>query len=219
MTKLKTAVIEVLNFKASEAGGMKFTCYGNVKGNVDHVGDRTLDGAYQKSIDKHKQKNTMPKMLWMHNPYETPIGKWIAMKEDAKGLLMEGEFADTEKGREMYTLMKDGHVDSFSIGYKVIQEKWNTSKQCNDLIELDIVEVSAVNFACNEASTLQSIKTHIGEGGTPTKAELREILKSVGWLSKRSIERITAAYTPTEEPKETELAEMKAVLAKLEMFQ
>lgn len=200
--KLKTAVIDILNFKALDSGGMKFTCYGNVKGNIDHAQDRTLDGAYKKSIERHVKNGTMPKMLWMHNPYETPIGKWVSMEEDSKGLLMEGEFADTEKGREMYTLMKGGHVNSFSIGYRVIEEKWNSQKQCNDLIELDIVEVSAVNFACNEESLLQDIKSKMHDGGTPTKAELRELLKSIPGLSKREIERITAAYKPADETEE-----------------
>lgn len=200
--KLKTAVIDILNFKALDSGGMKFTCYGNVKGNIDHAQDRTLDGAYKKSIERHVKNGTMPKMLWMHNPYETPIGKWVSMEEDSKGLLMEGEFADTEKGREMYTLMKGGHVNSFSIGYRVIEEKWNSQKQCNDLIELDIVEVSAVNFACNEESLLQDIKSKMHDGGVPSKAELRELLKSIPGLSKREIERITANYNPKDETEE-----------------
>lgn len=215
---MKKAVIAVSQFKSTETGTMKFTCYGNVKGNIDHALDRTLDGAYQKSIENHKKNGTMPKMLWMHNPYETPIGKWTSMKEDSKGLWLEGEFADTDKGREMYTLMKDGHVDSFSIGYRVIEEKWNSEKRCNDLIELDIREVSAVNFACNEESRLQEIKSHLEEGKLPTKAELREILDSVGWLSKRQIEKITAFYQPGDNDDEKELQELADLLAKSELF-
>lgn len=211
MNLYKTSV-SVLDFKVVESNTMRFSCYGNVKGNIDHALDRTLDGAYQKSIDTHKSKGTMPKMFWMHNPRETPIGKWVSMKEDNKGLYLEGEFANTEKGREMYELMKGGHVNAFSIGYRVVQQKWNANAQCNDLIELDIVEVSAVNMPCNEESLLQDIKTSVHDGKMPTKAELREILKSVGWLSKREIERITFAYQPTVD----EDAEIKALKELLE---
>lgn len=200
--KTKQLALAATSFKAT-GDGMKFTCYGNVKGNVDHALDRTLDGAYQDSIDEHKSKGTMPKMFWMHNPYETPVGKWIDMKEDHKGLYLEGEFANTEKGRELYELMKMGALDSFSIGYRVVEEKWNSEKRCNDLIKLDIREVSVVSFACNEESRLQSIKSKIDDGELPTKRELQKVLQDSG-LSKRQAERIVNQYDP--ELKEDALA-------------
>lgn len=184
-------------FKA-DSGTMKFSCYGNTKGNVDHALDRTLDGAYIESISKHKADGTMPKMFWMHNPYETPIGKWVEMREDEKGLYMEGEFANTEKGREIYELMKMGALDSFSIGYRVIEEKWNSQKGCNDLLKLDIKEVSVVTFACNEESRLQDIKSKMEDGELPTKRELQDLLRGTG-LSKRQAERVASKYEPVKD--------------------
>jgi len=191
----------VSGFKAADDNTMKFTCYGNVKGNIDHAQDRTLDGAYVKSIERHKSAGTMPKMFWMHNPYETPVGKWVDMREDAKGLFMEGEFANTEKGRELYELMKMGALDSFSIGYSVTQEKWNHEKNCNDLIELDIKEVSVVTFACNEESRLVGIKAKMEQDELPTKRELEKFLRESG-LSRKQAEVIASKYddSVTEQP-------------------
>lgn len=194
--KTKTLSLNITGFKA-QSDSMKFSCYGNVKGNIDHAQDRTLDGAYIDSINKHKSNGTMPKMFWMHNPYETPIGKWHDMKEDSKGLYMEGELANTEKGREIYELMKMGALDSFSIGYSVDEEKWNHEKQCNDLIKLNIKEVSVVTFACNEESRLVDIKAKMEDGEMPTKRELQDFLRDNG-LSKRQAEKITNAYQPSE---------------------
>lgn len=193
--KNKQLALAITGFKAAADGGMKFSCYGNVKGNIDHAQDRTVDGAYVKSIENHKANGTMPKMFWMHNPFETPIGKWTDMREDAKGLYMEGEFADTEKGREVYELMKMGALDSFSIGYSVDKEKWNHEKQCNDLIELDIKEVSVVTFACNEESRLVGIKSKMEDGELPTQRELQDLLREAG-LSKRQAEKIASKYLP-----------------------
>lgn len=193
----KTLDLGVLEFKAL-SGERTFSCYGNVKGNIDHSLDRVVDGAYRDSIASHKAAGTMPKFFWMHNPWDTPVGVWTAMEEDSKGLYLEGKFSNTPKGNELYELYKDNALDSFSIGYRVNDEKWNNTLGCNDLIKVDVREISAVTFACNEESRLVEIKSKLGEGKVLTKAELRELLESVpAGLSKRQIERITADYKPS----------------------
>ncbi|UNY40118.1 prohead protease [Aeromonas phage vB_AveS_KLEA5] len=195
----KTLDLGVLEFKAL-GGERTFSCYGNVKGSIDHALDRVVDGAYRDSIAAHKAAGTMPKFFWMHNPWDTPVGVWTAMEEDSKGLYLEGKFSNTPKGNEIYELYKDNALDSFSIGYRVNDEKWNSSLGCNDLIKVDIREISAVTFACNEESRLVEIKSKLGEGKVLTKAELRALLESVpAGLSKRQIERITADYKPSGE--------------------
>lgn len=215
LMKNKSLQIAVTGFKM-DSESRTFTCYGNIKGNIDHALDRTLDGAYQKSIDTHMKNGTMPKMFWMHNPYSIPVGKWLEMREDEKGLFMKGKlFKDSNDSKAIYEAAKEGALDSFSIGYVEVESRWNTEKQCNDLIELDIVETSWVTFACNEASLLQSIKSHMDDGELPSKAELRELFKTTGWFSKRQVERITAAYNPTEDDS---VDEIKALLEKSSLF-
>ena len=199
--KIKRLNVGVTDFKLDSSTG-EFTCYGNVKGNIDHALDRTLDGAYVDSINEHMKNGTMPKMFWMHKSHELPVGVWLEMKEDAKGLWLKGRLSKTSMGADIEVLAKDGALDSFSIGYYVVEEKWNSDKRCNDLIKLDIVEVSWVTYACNEESLLQDIKSKMHDGGVPTKAELRELLKSIPGLSKREIERITANYNPKDETEE-----------------
>lgn len=198
--KTKQMTIAVTGFKALDSNKMEFECYGNTTGNIDHAYDRTLPGAYQKSIAEHKAAGTMPKMFWMHDPYQPPLGVWVDMEEDSHGLKMKGRFANTERGREIYELMKTGALDSFSIGYIVIDERWNSDKGCNDLIEIQVKEVSVVTFACNEESLLTDIKSKLEDGELPTKRELQDILRKTG-LSKRQAERITNKYKP-EEPED-----------------
>ena len=211
----KTLDLGVLEFKAL-GGERTFSCYGNVKGNIDHALDRVVDGAYRDSIAAHKAAGTMPKFFWMHNPWDTPVGVWTAMEEDSKGLYLEGKFSNTPKGNELYELYKDNALDSFSIGYRVNDEKWNSSLGCNDLIKVDVREISAVTFACNEESRLVEIKSKLGEGKVLTKAELRALLESVpAGLSKRQIERITADYKPSGE---IDLDEVKGLLELSPLF-
>mgnify|MGYP000002479236 FL=1 len=200
---------------------MEFTCYGNVKGNVDHALDRTVDGAYQKSIDEHMKNGTMPKMFWNHQSWMPPVGAWTEMKEDDHGLFMKGRMLETDRGIEIYKGMKAQAIDSFSIGYRIPEggERWNAEKQCNDLIQIDLKETSPVNFACNELSTIRDIKSALGDGKLLSKADLRHLLESfdIG-LSKREIERVTAHYHPDTGMKNGELSELASALATSDLF-
>lgn len=189
--------VTMTGFKAIGTG-MEFSCYTNVKGNIDHAQERTLDGAYSKSIAKHEKEGTMPKMFWNHDSWEPPVGVWIEMAEDEKGLFKRGEMLDSVRGIEIWKGLKKRAIDSFSIGYREVKSQWNSLKECNDLIELDIRESSPVNFACNEESRIVDIKRRIGSGGLVGKADLRILLQqSNSGLSKRQIEKITSDYQPS----------------------
>lgn len=210
--------VGVTDFKYDVESGT-FTCYGNVKNIIDNARDRTVDGCFMDSIERHKTAGTMPKMFWMHNPWDLPVGKWLEWREDAKGLWMKGKLSDTTMGRDINVLAKDNALDSFSIGYYEEEAKWNNELGCNDVLKADIIEVSWVTFACNEESQLEEIKSRIGEGGVPSKSELRQILKSVPHgLSKNQVERITQLYNPTEEIKNDELQMLEVMLESSSLF-
>lgn len=211
----KFLTIGVSEFKVAGTS-REFSCYGNTKGNIDHANDRTVNGAYVDSIVRHKERGTMPKFFWMHNPWEPPVGTWLDMKEDDKGLFLQGRFANTPRGLELYELYKDNALDSFSIGYNVDKEEYNSRLGCNDLIKIDIIEVSSVSFACNEESRLVDIKHRLAEGKLVSKADLRILLKqSPMGLSNRQIEKITADYNPKGEP---DLSGLKSILESSELF-
>jgi HK97 family phage prohead protease len=194
---------------------MEFSCHTNAKNNIDHALDRSTDGAYRKSIKNHKTNDTMPKMFWNHDSFSPPVGVWTEMEEDEKGLFKIGRMLETDRGIEIYKGLKSKAIDSFSIGYTVIKEKWNSSLNCNDLIEIDIKESSPVNFACNELARLVDVKNRLSNGEFLSKADLRLLLQqSSVSLSKRQIERITANY----QPKENEDDELKDFLESSSLF-
>lgn len=201
-------IVPITDFKYDDNSG-SFTCYGNVKNFIDHAKDRTVDGCFVDSIRKHKNAGTMPKMFWMHNPHGLPVGPWDDMEEDSVGLKMSGRLSDTTMGRDIRVLAKDNALDSFSIGYRVVSEKWNSQLGCNDLLKVDILEVSWVNWACNELSLLQDIKSKMDEGDLPTVRELEKFLRDNGF-SKKQAERITSKYRP-----DIEVVDAWAELAKV----
>lgn len=186
--------VPITNFKFDVDSG-EFTCYANVKNIIDYAGDRTVDGCFIQTISEHKSKNTMPLMLWMHNPYELPVGVWLDWQEDSKGLFMKGRLSKTTMGKDIEILAKDGAIKKFSIGYRINKGRWNDELDSYDLLSVDVKEVSWVNFACNDESDLQEMKSLLDEGSLPTKRQLQDLLRKTG-LSKRQAERIVNQYEP-----------------------
>lgn len=205
-------VVPATEFKINNETGL-FTAYANTKNFIDHAKDRAVDGCYLKSINKHEMDGTMPKMFWSHNPYELPVGVWKTMVEDSKGLLMGGKVSQTTMGKDIEILAKDGGLDSFSIGYQVNKEKWNQSKECNDLLEIHVKEVSWVNFACNEESLLQEMKNALKNGELPTRRELEKLLRESMHLSKSQAQNIVSRYNDSPiETKTDDIFDMMAAL-------
>ena len=212
--KIKHMEVPVLDFKYDKSTG-EFTCYVNTKHNMDKAGDRPMDGCYSKSIATHAKNGTSPKMLWSHNPYELPVGKWFTMVEDTKGLRMSGKISQTTMGKDIQILAEDEALDSFSIGYIEVESKYNAANKSNDLYELDIKEASWVNFACDVNAQLESIKTHLTDGELPTKRELQNLLRSTG-LSKSQAEKIVNNYN--DNVIEVKTINLKEITAELELF-
>lgn len=182
----------------ADSDAMTFTAYGNVKNVADKVNDIAVDGCYQKSIDRHKGEGTMPRMLWSHDPKQLPVGVITSIEEDNHGLKFSGKLSDTTLGREIYALAKDGALDSFSIGYIVKDEEYDRKTGINYLKEIDIKEISWVNFACNEASLLQEVKSNMENDKLPTQRELKKLLQENCELSARQADKIAGKYNGCE---------------------
>lgn len=128
-----------------------FKGYGSIYGNVDLGGDIVQRGAFSASIEK-----MMPKMLWQHRMDE-PIGKFTAISEDAKGLLVEGQILLTiEKGREAYELLKNNVVSGLSIGYAAKEVEYDNGIRL--IKEAALYEISIVTFPMNTLAKVTDVK-------------------------------------------------------------
>lgn len=184
----------------ADSNSREFEAYANVKGVVDHALDKAMDGCYTKSVNNHRKNGTTPKMFWSHNPDALPLGKISHFEEDSKGLFFKGKLSNTAMGNDVYELAKDKAIDTFSIGYIEIDSRWNSAGGYNELLELDIKEISWVNFACNEESRLQDIKSNIRNKTLPTKREMEKFLRESGF-SKTEARIVASNYNPIVEQK------------------
>lgn len=137
----------------------RFTGYGSVFDNVDSYNEVVVKGAFKKTLSKHRKTGKLPKLLWQHNSDQV-IGKYLSMKEDDHGLLVEGQLFvdDIQQAKEAHFLMKQGEIDGLSIGF--ITKSWTYDKEKNVryLNEIDLWEVSVVTFPANTAARVVGAK-------------------------------------------------------------
>tara|TARA_B100001939_G_scaffold292853_1_gene265152 strand:- start:778 stop:1437 length:660 start_codon:yes stop_codon:yes gene_type:complete len=135
-----------------------FVGYGSYFGNKDQGNDVVQSGAFAKSIAKRGPKGI--KMLYNHKQDE-PIGVYKEINEDNKGLRVKGMLAlGTQRGKEVYELMKMGAIDGLSIGYKVDQKGYDYEDNGKKRIlkEVDLMEISAVTFPMNQRAKVRYVK-------------------------------------------------------------
>jgi len=173
-----------------------FSGYGAVFGNVDGHGDVIEHGAFAESLSEWKARGKWPKMLLQHGGFGLgsddmmPVGQWTDMKEDRKGLKVEGRlFAmNTERGQYLYEGLKSGELDSLSIGYQAVDSRSESrdEEHIRVLTKIKLWEVSIVTFPANDKARISSVKTLTLEELRELEAKLRD-----GGLSQR--EAVTAS--------------------------
>lgn len=159
-----------------------FSGYGSVFGNVDSGGDIVHRGAFAKSIQEWEGRKRMPPVLWNHDRNE-PIGVYTSIREDEKGLYVEGKLLvnEVQRAREIHALMKAGALDGMSIGYSVRSREKDRATGVTHLKELRLFEVSIVTFPMNEESRVDAVKAALEEGALPTLPEFEKFLREAGF--------------------------------------
>lgn len=188
MDRMEFGLREV-KLAADPAAGMKFSGYGAVFGNIDSYGDVIQPGAFADSLAAASKTGNWPAMLSQHGGYGmtaddmTPIGIWTGMAEDGVGLMVEGQLADTQRGRDAYTLLKmkvDGKsrpaLNGLSIGY--VAKEWVARSKPDEprrtLKKIDLYEVSLVTFPANPKARIAQVKSGAGLTVTDAEKALRE---------------------------------------------
>lgn len=143
---------------ADESG--EFSGYAAVFGNRDSGDDVIEKGAFTKTIAEDFDRI---KILSQHNDCELPIGKPLELREDEKGLYIHGKISDTQKGRDIQTLLKDGVLNQLSIGYDAVVFDFDSEQGVRRLKEIRLWEVSIVTWAMNEEAKIDEVKSLVEE--------------------------------------------------------
>jgi uncharacterized protein len=132
--------------KAINANG-EFVAYGSTFGGQgDCTGDVCWPGCFRDTIKAHGERG-MP-LCWQHDMKE-PIGRARQLEEDSVGLRFKGCLElESPRAREAFAFLKNEGLDSFSIGYRIIQSSPRKDGGLN-LLEVQVREISVVTIACN----------------------------------------------------------------------
>jgi HK97 family phage prohead protease len=151
--------------KAIDDSQGSIIAYASTFGNVDQQNDRVIKGAFKKSIQDAlaRGKAFLWPMLYQHSA-DLPIGGWHSASEDDKGLRVKGQInLDIQLGREVYSNIKAGILDQFSIGYDVPKGGYNYTKDgVRELSALSLWEISPVVFAADPEALLVGVKNMRG---------------------------------------------------------
>lgn len=182
MSKLfSPLLIEVKRSTVTDTG--EFEAYASTFGPpADEVGDVIIKGAFSQALAIHRERGTMPALLFNHDTAE-PIGKWLNFQEDDHGLLGRGRLTlGTRRGSEALALLKDGALAT-SIGFSVSPagaEQKNGIREIRNIARL--YEVSLVSIPANPRAQVKK---------PTTVKEFERALREVG-LSVREAKRVTA---------------------------
>jgi len=108
-------------------------------------------GAFSQTL---KARNDI-KLLWNHDTSavlgSTRAGT-LQLREDEKGLRVTAELPDTNLGRDIAYLVRRGDIDSFSFGFSVNEDSWNSRGTERTLESVRLFEASLVSFPAYSAT-------------------------------------------------------------------
>jgi HK97 family phage prohead protease len=113
------------------------------------------------AFSKHLLERQSPvKLLSQHDPLR-PIGVSTVMREDAAGLYGEFRVSNTQFGNDQLELIRDGALDSFSIGFRPI--KHTKRGDTVTRTEAAIRETSVVTFPAFAAAQITGVRGEVDD--------------------------------------------------------
>jgi len=128
--------------------GLRIAGYANTT-DKDRVGDVVTAKAWANGIENFRKN---PILLYQHK-HDCPIGRVDKVTVDKKGLFVEANISDAaEKLHAVHSLIKDGALKSFSVGFKVKDGKYDHKTDSMTITDVELLEISVVSVPANQES-------------------------------------------------------------------
>jgi len=144
MTEMETRSFEVrLDAETREVSGIAVP-YGQTA-DIGTYQEQFVPGAIRSVEDV--------KLFWQHSE---PIGKIIEGRDTEAGFEIRASISSTPRGDEAYTLLKDGVINKFSVGFMPLEQTRDGSLVTRTLV--DLREVSLVNFPAFSGASVSEVR-------------------------------------------------------------
>jgi len=135
--------------------------------------DIVMPGAFATSLRERGRQGV--KLLWQHDAAQ-PIGSWLAIAEDGRGLKVRGRLnLQVAKAREVLSLMREGSVDGLSIGFRTRRARRDPATGLRRLYDVDLWEISLVTFPMLPQARVDAVKrgSFVTDGAVASGVEAR----------------------------------------------
>ncbi|MEO0343023.1 MAG: HK97 family phage prohead protease [Pseudomonadota bacterium] len=186
--------------------------YASVFSIKDDVGDVVVKGAFAESLASGR-----PVRLLADHDVEKRVGTITNIFEDAKGLYIEGQILmKTQRGRDTYEEVKAGMLDSFSIGYVVVES--SDGDDARFLEKIELFEVSLVNMPANPKTVVEYVKstgcTDWIQSPVESKRYLEDVLKKHTRSNSKEAKRLVSLAAERDAGEEGEERDADSEIAK-----
>jgi HK97 family phage prohead protease/HK97 family phage major capsid protein len=145
MTELETRSFEVrLEAETREVVGLAVP-YGQTADIAGIYREQFVPGAIRSVEDV--------KLFWQHSE---PIGKILSGRDTEEGFEIRAMISDTPRGQEAYTLLKDGVINKFSVGFAPVEQTRDGDLVTRTLV--DLKEVSLVSFPAFTGASVSEVR-------------------------------------------------------------
>lgn len=191
MMMRKNLVLDNVGLKFAKNDTGAFSGYASVFGGVDSYRDTIMPGAYKSVIERIQAGAArMPKMFINHKSYELPVGKWLSMEEDDKGLFMFGELTPgMDEAKTVKAAMQHGTIDGLSIGYGLNRDDVEMVEKEDGMVRViknvsELYEISIVTYPADDAARvdLSSVKSALDQ--VESIKDFEDFLREAGGFSK-----------------------------------
>jgi hypothetical protein len=145
--------LPIQEIKAAGDGTWEVSGYVSTFGTVDRGGDVVLAGAFDRALDDGRRI----KFLYAHQQDQV-LGVPLGWKVDDHGLWGRFKISRTRLGEDVHTLLKDGALDSFSIGFFIDDLDFDPETGTRLLKEIDLLEASVVAVPMNPDALVTAVK-------------------------------------------------------------
>jgi HK97 family phage prohead protease len=208
----KRRTVPVHGFKAlTDEGAGTFEAVVSVFGNVDFAGDRIIEGAFEKSLERWAASGDPIPVIFSHrwDDLDSHVGVVLEAKELAPGdALLPSELAalgglwvkarldmDEDFAARLWKKLERRSIREFSFAYDTIDER-KAKDGANELLELDVIEVGPTLKGMNPATALLDVKSAAGSS-PELRRELALFLADVDVAD--GSKGVTHTFIPSEE--------------------
>lgn len=119
---------------------------------VDRSGDVVPTKVWEAGLTNYLKN---PIILCQHD-YDDPIGRMVEHRVDSTGLWVKARIS---AAAECFSLVKDGVLTAFSIGFRILDAEYNAAAEVFMIKELELVEISVVSVPCNQNTLFNLAKS------------------------------------------------------------